>query len=81
RACLKLHPKPKIERNAFLALPSLAAAQDLLSKLRVELAGLLFAARDHAIMQISIAEMNEDERQRARIHNRYRMGRCVEKLL
>jgi FAD/FMN-containing dehydrogenase len=43
RACLKLHPKPKIERNAFLALPSLAAAQDLLSKLRVELAGLLSA--------------------------------------
>ncbi|MBY5393875.1 FAD-binding protein [Rhizobium leguminosarum] len=43
RACLKLHPKPKIERNAFLALPSLAATQDLLSKLRVELAGLLSA--------------------------------------
>lgn len=43
RACLKLHPKPKIERNAFLALPSLKAAQGLLAKLRVELSGLLSA--------------------------------------
>lgn len=43
RACLKLHPKPKIERNAFVALPSLKAAQELLAKLRVELSGLLSA--------------------------------------
>lgn len=43
RACLKLHPKPKVERNAFIALPSLKAAQDLLAKLRVELCGLLSA--------------------------------------
>jgi len=43
RACLKLHPKPKIERNAFLALPSLKAAQELLARLRVELSGLLSA--------------------------------------
>ncbi|WP_117192155.1 FAD-binding oxidoreductase [Rhizobium terrae] len=43
RACLKLHPKPKIERNAFVALPSLAAAQQLLARLRVELSGLLSA--------------------------------------
>jgi len=41
RACLKLHPKPRIERVAFLALPSLAAAQALLARLRSELAGLL----------------------------------------
>ncbi|AXV17975.1 FAD-binding oxidoreductase (plasmid) [Neorhizobium sp. SOG26] len=43
RACLKLHPKPKIERNAFVALPSLAAARELLARLRVELSGLLSA--------------------------------------
>lgn len=43
RACLKLHPKPKVERNAFLAMPSLAAAQELLGRLRVELSGLLSA--------------------------------------
>ncbi|MGK9052734.1 FAD-binding oxidoreductase [Neorhizobium petrolearium] len=43
RACLKLHPKPKIERNAFVALPSLRAAQELLGKLRTELSGLLSA--------------------------------------
>ncbi|MBW6421995.1 FAD-binding oxidoreductase [Rhizobium sp. XQZ8] len=43
RACLKLHPKPKIERNAFVALPSLAAVQELLARLRVELSGLLSA--------------------------------------
>ena len=43
RACLKLHPKPQIERNAFIALPSLKAAQDLLARLRVELSGLISA--------------------------------------
>ncbi len=43
RACLKLHPKPKGQRNAFLALPSLGVAQELLGKLRVELSGLLSA--------------------------------------
>ncbi|SMD11990.1 FAD/FMN-containing dehydrogenase [Rhizobium sp. RU36D] len=43
RACLKLHAKPRIERVAFLALPSLAAAQDLLERLRVELFGILSA--------------------------------------
>ena len=43
RACLKLHAKPKVERVAFLALPSLGAAQDLLERLRSELSGLLSA--------------------------------------
>ncbi len=43
KACLKLHPKPKGERNALLALPSLAAAQALLSRLRSEIGGLLSA--------------------------------------
>lgn len=43
RACLKLHPKPRIERNAFVALPSLKAARELLTRLRVELSGLLSA--------------------------------------
>jgi FAD/FMN-containing dehydrogenase len=43
RACLKLHPKPQIERNAFIALPSLKAAQELLARLRVELSGLISA--------------------------------------
>lgn len=43
RACLKLHPKPVSERNAFVALPSFAAAQQLLARLRVELSGLLSA--------------------------------------
>ena len=43
RACLKLHPKPKVERNAFIAMPSLQAAQELLARLRVELSGLLSA--------------------------------------
>ncbi|MFB9949524.1 FAD-binding oxidoreductase [Rhizobium puerariae] len=43
RACLKLHPKPKSERNAFIALPSLKAAQELLARLRIGLSGLLSA--------------------------------------
>jgi FAD/FMN-containing dehydrogenase len=43
RACLKLHPKPRLEANAFLALPSLAAAQTLFLQLRSDLAGLLSA--------------------------------------
>lgn len=43
KACLKLHPKPKGERNALLAMPSLAAAQVLLSRLRSEIGGLLSA--------------------------------------
>lgn len=43
RACLKLHAKPKLERVAFLALPSLVAAQKLLERLRHELSGLLSA--------------------------------------
>ncbi|MDE1157379.1 MAG: FAD-binding oxidoreductase [Neorhizobium sp.] len=43
KACLKLHPKPKGERNALLALPSLSAAQALLSRLRGEIGGLISA--------------------------------------
>lgn len=43
RACLKLHPKPQFERVAFLALPSLSHAQQLLERMRGELTGLLSA--------------------------------------
>ena len=42
-ACLKLHPKPRIERVAFVALSSLASAQALLEDLRHRLSGLLSA--------------------------------------
>lgn len=43
RACLKLHPLPVSQANAFCAVPSLAAAQALLAALRQELGSLLSA--------------------------------------
>ncbi|MCO5071721.1 MAG: FAD-binding oxidoreductase [Rhizobiaceae bacterium] len=43
RACLKLHPRPAAETAAFCAVPSLAAAVKLLSRLRVALGPLLSA--------------------------------------
>jgi FAD/FMN-containing dehydrogenase len=43
RACLKLHPKPRAQANAFCALPSLGAAISLLESLRGTLGPLLSA--------------------------------------
>ncbi|WP_377297072.1 FAD-binding oxidoreductase [Rhizobium sp. SGZ-381] len=43
RACLKLHPKPRAQANAFCALPSLQAAILLLERLRSQLGPLLSA--------------------------------------
>lgn len=43
RACLRLHPRPLVEANAFCALPSLAAAMELLRVLRARLGSLLSA--------------------------------------
>ncbi len=43
RACLKLHPAPRVEMNALVALPSLDAALALLSRLRARL-GLILSA-------------------------------------
>lgn len=43
RACLKLHPKPRAQANAFCALPSLQAAIGLLERLRRVLGPLLSA--------------------------------------
>ncbi|MEZ5797570.1 MAG: FAD-binding oxidoreductase [Paracoccaceae bacterium] len=43
RALLRLHPKPAVEVNALLALPSMEAALDLLARLRRGAGGLLSA--------------------------------------
>lgn len=43
RACLKLHPRPRVQANAFCALPSLDAAIRLLQALRAKLGTLLSA--------------------------------------
>lgn len=43
RARLRLHPKPLAEANAFLAVPSLAAALQLLKRLRETLGSSLSA--------------------------------------
>ncbi|MDI6025672.1 FAD-binding oxidoreductase [Corticibacterium sp. UT-5YL-CI-8] len=43
RACLKLHPKPLYESNAFCALPSVEAAITLLSRLRSAMGPMLSA--------------------------------------
>lgn len=43
RACLRLHPKPATEVNAFCAVPSLDAAIALLAQLRQKLGPLLSA--------------------------------------
>jgi FAD/FMN-containing dehydrogenase len=43
RALLHLHPKPQSETNAFLALPSLAAALTLLARLRATMGAALSA--------------------------------------
>lgn len=43
KACLRLHPLPPLQVNALCALPSLAAAQALLARLRQELGPLLSA--------------------------------------
>ena len=43
RACLKLHPRPRVQANAFYALPSLDAAIRLLQALRAKLGMLLSA--------------------------------------
>lgn len=43
RTLLRLHPKPFSETNAFLAVPSLAAALTLLARLRAAMGGALSA--------------------------------------
>ncbi len=43
RACLRLHPRPLVQANAFCALPSLGAAIELLQTLRARLGSLLSA--------------------------------------
>lgn len=43
RACLRLHPRPLVQANAFCALPSLGAAMELLQTLRARLGWLLSA--------------------------------------
>ncbi|WP_226341177.1 FAD-binding oxidoreductase [Gemmobacter serpentinus] len=43
RALLRLHPRPVVEANAFLALPSVEAALALLEQLRAEVGGVLSA--------------------------------------
>lgn len=43
RACLKLHPKPDYQSNAFCALPSVAAAITLLARMRQAMGPMLTA--------------------------------------
>lgn len=43
RALLRLHPRPAVESNALLALPSVEAALDLLWRLRKSVGGMLSA--------------------------------------
>lgn len=43
RACLRLHPRPLVQANAFCALPSLDAAMEMLQALRTRLGSLLSA--------------------------------------